>query len=218
MLTNAQEKLLRSLQTKKGRAKSGLCLVEGQKVIESAGEAMEWQFTRADVLQFDGLVTTDTPQDLAGVARIPAWQMSDVREANTILVLDGVQDPGNVGALLRLCLGFRGALLLVDSVDVTNPKVVRSSVGALFSVPWMTISRNSIEEVVAGLGRPVYRLERGGVAPDQIATGPAVLIVGSEGQGIQLGCEGVRITIPHDARLESLNVGHAVAIALYARG
>ncbi|HBU27863.1 TPA: hypothetical protein DEB00_01980 [Candidatus Uhrbacteria bacterium] len=218
MLSNAQEKLIRSLQTKKGRAKHGLCLVEGEKVIEVAGDAVVTRFTRGDVLEFDSLVTTETPQDAAAIARIPVWSLEDIQKAPTILVLDGVQDPGNVGALLRLCLGFSGSVILIDSVDVTNPKVVRSSVGALFQVPWVVVSRSEAEQVIANIGRPVYRLEKGGEALERLTEQKEILlVVGSEGNGVQLPIEGVSVAINHSDALESLNVGHAVAIALHAR-
>lgn len=217
MLSNAQEKLIRSLKTKKGRAKHGLCLVEGEKVIETAGDAVMFTFTRDDFLDFGDLVTTETPQDLAGVAQIPEWTMEDVQRAKTIVVLDGVQDPGNVGAILRLCLGFDGAVILVDSVDVTNPKVVRSSVGAMFQIPWVRVSRAEADDVIKALGRPVFRLERDGDPPETMVDAESVLIAGSEGNGIQLSVDGSPITITHDPKLESLNVGHAVAIALAAR-
>lgn len=217
MLSNAQEKLIRSLKTKKGRAKHGLCLVEGEKVIETAGDAVAFTFTREDFLDFSDLVTTETPQAVAGVAEIPSWTLDDVKGAKTILVLDGVQDPGNVGAILRLCLGFDGAVVLIDSVDVTNPKVVRSSVGALFQIPWVRVSREEAADLVGGLARPVYRLECNGDPPESMTEDEVVLVAGSEGNGIHLPVDGKAITIAHDPKLESLNVGHAVAIALAAR-
>lgn len=217
MLTRAQEKLIRSLSTKKGRAKHGLCLVEGQKLIDVAGSAVEYTFTPWDTGEFRMLVTTESPQTIAGVAKVPTWTMEQVTAAQTILVLDGVQDPGNVGAILRLCQGFGASLILIDSVDVTNPKVVRSSVGALFHVPWVTISRDEAVAAIQDLGRPVYRLERGGEVVAATNSDPSVIVVGSEGNGILLPIEGTSISIAHNDALESLNVGHAVAITLYAR-
>lgn len=220
MLTRAQEKLIRSLQTKKGREKSGRCLVEGQKVIDLAGPAVEFTFRRTDTEDFAKLVSTETPQDVAAVAKIPEWNDAEITSKRTVVLLDGVQDPGNVGAILRLCLGFHASLLLVESADVTNPKVVRSSVGALFQVPWKKLDRASAETVVRELNREVYRLE---ARPDAISVDtmetkePAILIAGSEGSGIQLPVEGTSLKIEHDAALESLNVGHALAVALYLR-
>ena len=220
MLTNAQEKLIRSLHTKKGRSKSGQCLVEGPRAVEAAGDAIEWTFTREDIGSFSDLVTTETPQEIAAVARIPQWTRDDVATRPTIVVLDGVQDPGNVGAILRLCQGFNASALLVESADVTSPKVVRSSAGALFSVPWIDVARGDASAVIKTFDRGVYRLERKDDAK-AITTisieDPIVLIVGSEGQGIHLDVDGTSVMIAHDPALESLNVGHALAIALFLR-
>lgn len=217
MLSKAQEKLIRSLHTKKGREKHGRCLLEGEKVLETAGNAVELRFTVADTELFHELVTTETPQTVAGIARTPEWSIEDVASHDVVVVLDGVQDPGNVGALLRLCLGFNASLLLVDSVDVTNSKVVRSSVGALFQVPWVRVSRNDASAVISQLNRPIYRLEKrpDAVALSTVEEGRCVLIAGSEGNGIQLPIGDTSLFIPHQEALESLNVAQAVCIALY---
>lgn len=217
MLTRAQEKLILSLHHKNGRRKSGQCLVEGAKVIETAGDAVEFVFAASDSDRFDELVTTEAPQLQAAVARVPEWTVEDVTARKTILVLDGVQDPGNVGAILRLCLGFDASLVLVDSADVTNPKVVRSSVGALFQVPWMRVAREEAVDVIAKFERKIFRLEKTSTADSLSAFTEAsgrVLIAGSEGTGIHLPVEGSSVAIDHNPALESLNVGHAVAIAL----
>lgn len=220
MLSNAQEKLIRSLHTKKGREKTGLCLVEGHKVVSVAGGNVDFVFTPDDTKGFNRLVTTEAPQNVAAVARIPSWSLSDVEAEKSIIVLDGVQDPGNVGSILRLCLGFHGSLVLIESADVTNPKVIRSSVGAMFQVPWVTVSRDEAPEIIRNFHRPVYRLERSNNAQafDTVSqTDPLVFIAGSEGTGIHLPIEGIALTILHDPKLESLNVGHALAIVLSRR-
>lgn len=217
MLSKAQEKLIKTLHSKKGRAKSGLCLVEGRKVAELAGDFVQYVFGASDSNNFEKLVTTEAPQDVAAVARIPEWSSDDVTSKDIVVVLDGVQDPGNVGSILRLCLGFDASLVLVESVDVSSPKVIRSSVGAMFVVPWVNVSRSEVEPYVAGLGRSVYRLEKVegakviGKAKIKL---PIVLVVGSEGNGIMLGLEGKSVFIDHNEALESLNVGHALAIVL----
>ncbi len=219
MLTKAQEKLIRLLQTKKGRDESGLCLAEGKKVIEMAGDLVEFTFRESDTPIFNKLVTTETPQTEAAVVRIPTWEMSSLLAKRVIVVLDGVQDPGNVGAILRLCLGFDAGLILIESADVTNPKVVRSSAGAMFQVPTMSVARDTVENVLKGMDRPIYRLEkRKGSTPISSArfNAPLLLIAGSEGKGIRLDLTGTSVHIEHASALESLNVGNALAIALYS--
>jgi RNA methyltransferase, TrmH family len=220
MLSKSQEKLIHSLRQKKSREETGLCLVEGAKVIETAGTAIEFVFNRNETPNFDKLVTTETPQDIAGVARIPNWLADDLIHSPTLIVLDGVQDPGNVGAILRLCLGFDAGLLLIDSADPSSPKVIRSSAGAMFQVPWIKMSREQAQIYLTTINRKVFRLEKNesAVSPEILKeVNELTIIAGSEGQGIHLPITGTSIEIPHDPRLESLNVTHALAIALYSR-
>ncbi len=214
MLSFSQEKLVRSLHRKKSRQESGLCLVEGQKIIDMAGDLVDWTFTSQDTEIFEKLVTTDSPQGIAAVARAPKWTREDVESQKTIVVLDGVQDPGNVGAILRLCLGFDASLLLIESADVTSPKVIRSSAGAMFKVPWMTVPRVDAVEVIESYQRPIYKLESGGDPKSSQISEIGMLILGSEGNGIKLEIDGSSVTIQHSEELESLNVGHALAIIL----
>lgn len=214
MLTKKQEKLILSLHTKKGRLASGLCLVEGKKNIDAAGKSIEFIFTEKDTNNFKKLVSTETPQPIAALARIPRPTMKDIIARPIIVLLDGVQDPGNVGAIIRLCLGFNASLLLVDSADPTSPKVIRSSAGAVFSVPWQTIPRTHAEDALFMLNRPVYRLEKSKKSDATITDEKIVLIAGSEGRGILLPTKGKSFSIQHNSKLESLNVGHALAIVL----
>jgi len=218
MLSNAQEKLIRSLATKKGREKSGLCLVEGEKVVKTAGDAIEYTFTNKDTSDFEKLVTTETPQNIAAVASIPKWTLNDIKSNKIIIVLDGVQDPGNVGSILRLCLGFNASLVLIDSADVTNPKTIRSSVGAMFQVPWMHVGEKESAKLIKDFKLPIYRLEKKKGATDikkAKLKKPLILFAGSEGGGIQSKIKGTSLFINHNETLESLNVGHSIAIALY---
>ncbi len=240
MLTKAQEKLIKSLHRKKGRLQSGLCLVEGRKVIEAAGRAVEDVFTKQDSLNFDKLVTTESPQDMAATAQIPRFTTEEVLSSETVLLLDGVQDPGNVGAIFRLCQGFGATLVMVESADATSPKVIRSSVGSMFSVPWISIPRSKASDLIERAPHEVLRLEayvppsdpffeknidkkeevyRGELGDVDLFTKkePMMLIVGSEGRGIQLPVKAPSMAIEHDKALESLNVGHAVGIALQHR-
>ncbi|MCR4311962.1 MAG: RNA methyltransferase [Candidatus Uhrbacteria bacterium] len=219
-LTKAQERLLSALQTKKGRVEHGMFIVEGAKVVREAQDLAVFTFTPSDTPRFREFVATETPQDIAAVVRAPSWTLADVVRMPTVVVLDGVQDPGNVGTILRACLGFHAGLLLVESSDVTNPKTVRSSVAAVLRVPWVSVPRGQVEQTLASIERPVFRLELGKetVSVHELPKREhIVLIAGSEGQGIRLGVNGTSVKIPHDRALESLNVGVAVSIALYER-
>ena len=218
MLNKSQEKLIKSLRTKKARQKHGLCLVEGRKVIALARDFITYSFGPEDSPQFKKLITTETPQASAAVARIPEWGRRDIASRDIVILLDGVQDPGNAGAILRLCLGFKASLILVESADATSPKVIRSSVGAMFQAPWKQVLRKDVNDFIKELNYPVYRLEKNNKAIKFTKAGikpPALLIAGSEGRGIRENLKGKSVYIDHHRSLESLNVGHALAIALH---
>ena len=217
MLSKAQEKLIRSLHTKKGRAEAGLLLLEGEKAIHEAGKAVEFTFTAKDSTRFSDLVTTVTPQLVAGIARIPIWTEQDVLRCKTIVVLDHVQDPGNVGTILRSALAFGAAVVLVECVDPTNPKVVRSAAGAVFHTPWLELSSQALDGLLARAKRVVYRLEnRSGAMPLQkLKREPMILVAGSEGAGITLAIAGKSLVVEQNPKLESLNVAVATSIVLY---
>jgi len=224
MLTARQEKLIRTLTTTKGRTETGLCLVEGEKNIKEAGDFLDYTFTPQDTKRFNQLVSTATPQTIAGVARIPKWELADILSRPTIIVLDGVQDPGNVGTILRLALGFKASLVLVESADPANQKVIRASAGAFFKTPCLEVKRADALTFIKDLGREVFLLENNKVEaiicneknlkklPKEI-----VLIAGSEGQGIKLKLKAKSLAIAHEKKLESLNVANALAIVLGMR-
>ncbi|MBT5807967.1 RNA methyltransferase [Candidatus Uhrbacteria bacterium] len=220
MLTAKQEKLIKSLHRKKGRKESGLCLVEGEKGIEAAGDYIDFAFTRENSEIFKDLVTTQTPQSIAAVARIPDFTLEQVQDSQNVLMLDGVQDPGNVGAIFRLCHAFNTTLILVESVDPTNTKVIRSSSGSMFSVPWIAISRAEAAAVLLKTtDRAIIRLEKREESEGLETVNSderKMIIAGSEGGGIQLNVKGASIAIGHEDDLESLNVTHAIAIALHS--
>lgn len=218
MLSIAKEKLIKSLHTKKGRQKHDKCLVEGRKVVDMAVKYVDFKFTPKDTQNFSDLVTTQAPQKVAAVANIPHFSLEDLKKLDVIVVLDGVQDPGNVGAILRLCLGFHAGLILVECADATNPKVIRSSVGAMFKTPWMMVERENIEATLKNMGRRIYRLEKTYKAEevsDINLNKPCAIIAGSEGSGIQLKTSGQSMYIQHNSKLESLNVANALAITLH---
>ncbi len=194
-------------------------MIEGEKFVRDAGDLVEWTFTPSDTSRYNEFVSTETPQAFAAVAQIPQWNISDLRARPTIVVLDGVQDPGNVGTILRACLGFNASLLLVESVEVTNPKTVRASASAILRVPWMTVARSEAVKMIESFKRPIYLLEMAedAINLSQIGHEPCVLIAGNEGSGISLPIDGISVMIPIERVLESLNVGVATSLALYER-
>ncbi|MBP9828000.1 RNA methyltransferase [Patescibacteria group bacterium] len=219
MLSKPQNRLLLNLRKKKERERLGLFIIEGEKFVRDAKAHVEFVFKKKDTPAFFEVVSTESPQDVAAVARIPRFTKEQIAARDTVLILDGVQDPGNVGTLLRAALAFNASVILVESADPTNPKVVRSSAAAVVKVPWAEVRRSDIHEWLVALHRPIFRLEYKdrAITPEQLPKAPIALIAGSEGQGIRIADGQGSVMIPMDPALESLNVAMAVSIALYAR-
>lgn len=166
---------------------------------------------------------TDSPQGILALARMPRQNLGDVmgRENIRLLVLDGIQDPGNAGTILRTAaaLGVTATLALPGTVDLWNAKVVRSSMGAQFAHPPFSVTgeelanllgRESIELWAAAAGGETL----GGMSP------PAKLAiaVGNEGAGLSSTVRGLAtrfVGLPLASGVESLNVAVAAGIILY---
>ncbi len=218
MLSKTQQKLVTELvHSKKARRESGLFLIEGAKFVRDAKQHLQFSFTDKDVQNFRDLISTETPQSVAGVAKIPDWTLKDVLQKKVIVVLDGLQDPGNVGTILRACLAFNASLILIEAADPTNPKAVRASAAAILQTPWIEIGRLDAEKALEDIGRSIYRLELrpGAISIKDVKEESLVLIAGNEGKGIKLSIAGQSVAIPQSEALESLNVATAVSIALY---
>jgi TrmH family RNA methyltransferase len=138
-----------------------------------------------------------------------------------VLVLDGVQDPGNVGTLIRtaFALGAAGGILLPGTAEPSNPKVMRAAMGATFRLPWAVATagefRGWVRETDAAVwagaadGTPVHRLS----PPERL-----VLVVGNEGAGVRPEVRElarVSVAVPLARGAESLNVAVAAGIVLF---
>lgn len=219
MLSKAEAKLVGELsQNKKTRRERGLFLIEGAKFVRDAKRDLEFSFTDKDVPNFRELISTETPQSVAGVARIPKFTIEDIAKKEVVVLLDNVQDPGNVGAILRAALAFDASVVLLDSADPTNPKSVRASAAAILRTPWLEVSKENVVETLAALNRPSYKLElrEGSVPLSEVPHGKLILVAGNEGRGVTLEIPDAKSAfIPQNAELESLNVAMALSIALY---
>ena len=173
---------------------------------------------------FAGAVNTESPQGVAALVRLPPSSLEDMLSAPhpLILVAAGIQDPGNLGALMRSAeaFGAHGVIVGETSVSHFNPKVVRAAAGSLFRLP---IVRISLENAVAALrGRGLRLLATSSHTGDplpqaDLKTGVAVFI-GNEGAGLPraiLKSMDATLSIPHSSRVESLNAGMAASIVLY---
>lgn len=166
---------------------------------------------------------TVTPQPVLAVARRHARGLDDLAGADLVVVGVDVRDPGNAGTLIRSAeaAGAHGVVFCRGSVDVTNPKTVRASAGALFHVP--VVEGGDPQEVLGVLGdRGLVRIgaaARGGARPDRVdLTQPVALVFGNEAWGLPdpvVDHLDGTVTIPMPGRAESLNLGMAASILLY---
>jgi len=166
---------------------------------------------------------TESPQGVLAIAEVPSYSLAGLPDADTVrlLVLDAVQDPGNVGTILRTAaaLGVTATVALPGTVDLWNAKVVRSAMGAQFKHPAFSSSWNELDAlriernlsfwVADALGTPVGD----GAIPPRLA-----LIVGNEGSGVSDAARERAdrlVAIPISTTVESLNVAVATGILLH---
>jgi TrmH family RNA methyltransferase len=172
-------------------------------------------------------LTTETPQPIAALVEPPEWTWEHLlggqsKTAPLIVVLAGVQDPGNLGAILRSAeaFGAHGVLSLPGTVSAWNPKAVRASAGSVFRVPLLTASAEDGFARLKKAGIKILTTAIQGADPaDQIdLTGPVALLIGNEGNGVpeELARQaGGAVTIPCPGPVESLNASVAASVLLY---
>lgn len=162
---------------------------------------------------------TVTPQGLLVVVDVPRSSLDDVA-ASRLVVLDAVQDPGNVGTLIRAAdaLGAAGVVVLPGTADPWNPKVVRAAAGASFRIPVVETTLESLAGWCRAGGVPLLVAAAGGeAAPRGEGTRDAALVLGNEGAGVS---EDVRaladgvVGVPQRGGADSLNVAIAGAILM----
>ena len=144
----------------------------------------------------------------------------DLQTRPAVIVLDAVQDPGNVGTLLRTAqgLGAAGVLALPGTVELTNPKVIRGSMGATFSLPALGVTVDELLLWSKERKVPLLIAEAGGEPVGRKpVTKPVALVLGNEGGGVSpvIRDAGRAVAIPLTPGTESLNVAVAGAILLY---
>ena len=171
--------------------------------------------------ELEKLADTQHPQGIIAVVRAPRWTLSDIKvKMGPVLVLDGVQDPGNTGTMLRTALGLgaAGIIALPGTVEVTNPKVMRGSMGAVFRLPWVDLGA---DEFLAWVRKEKVTLLAAATDGDPISGMeirlPAAIVLGNEGAGLspEIRSAGRAVSIPISRGTESLNVAVAAGILLY---
>jgi RNA methyltransferase, TrmH family len=172
-------------------------------------------------------LTTETPQPIAALVEQPEWTWEHLRgshrkTAPLIVVLAGVQDPGNLGTILRSAeaFGAHGVLSLPGTVSAWNPKAVRASAGSVFRLPLLTVSAEDGFARLKKVGVKILTAATHGAEPaNQInLSGPVALLIGNEGNGVPTElarqADGA-VTIPCPGPVESLNASVAASVLLY---
>lgn len=234
-VSKTQIKLVKSLQQKKYRDEAGLFVAEGEKCVEELRKGFELvhfyregeNATRTEIEQLSGL---RTPQGVIGVFKKSEYsEKPDYSEnSDLLLVLDGIQDPGNLGTIIRTgdWFGVRTILCSPDTADCYNPKVVQATMGALARVhvhylDLPSFLKSTTLPVYGTLldGRDMYEALKSEGGKDLKKEG--IIIMGNEGNGISQAVRPfitrpLRIpSYPKDAETsESLNVAIATAIVL----
>ena len=164
---------------------------------------------------FDALAETKSPQNVIALFERPRFDLQALltRQSSIVIALDGVQDPGNVGTIVRLAAAFdaNGVALLPGCADAFGPKAIRSSAGAILTVP---VVNCSIDELLAQGWEVIAADARGEIADPPSRR--AILAFGSEGSGLSPALANVArtIAIRMSPQIESLNVGASAAILL----
>jgi len=244
---------VRDLQRRKARGRRGLAVIEGVRLIEEAlaaglefkgalvapelarttrGQALTAELaSHAIVVEevgsrvFSDLADTDTPQGILAIVQPRVWSLAEIK-GGPLLVVDGVQDPGNVGTLIRTAhaLGASASVLLRGSADPMNSKALRSAMGATFRHPVVQLDDAPFIGWAREHGLVLWASAADGVplarALDVRPSDKELIavIVGNEGAGIspqlnEIAAQRVAIPLAHGA--ESLNVAVAAGILLY---
>jgi RNA methyltransferase, TrmH family len=251
---NSLIKQLRQAFARAERTDEGDCAIEGLHVIEEAirsGLRFRAVFFRESAQEraarllpqigahvetlllpdklFDGTVPSETPQGVAALVRLKEFSIDDVLERTQIgpiVVVVGLQDPGNLGTILRSseAFGSAGIVLGEGTVSMFNSKVVRASAGSVFRLPIVPAkTAPALESISAKLRGAGVRLlatssHKGTAIDEARLTEQSALFIGSEGAGLprQLMAQmDETVAIPHSPRVESLNAGVAASVVLY---
>jgi len=234
--TNPRVQRARSLRESKYRRETGCHFIEGDKLVREAmtsGAALETVFVRegypgerdfpCEMIEvtdgvMDALATAGTPQSLCAVARTPAAALPQTFRG-TVLLLEDVQDPGNVGTLIRTAdaLGAGAVILSPRCADPFSPKTLRASMGSVYHLP---VYVEDIPAAIRTLNAQGYTCLCGHLKGSEVLppkTSKMALLVGNEGNGVTDAsaalCYCYRLPMPGKA--ESLNAAVFGSILLY---
>jgi TrmH family RNA methyltransferase len=243
---NTRMKDLRQRLLHPGTGEDGLIAIEGDHLLQEAersGLQVDTVYLREDRLAemertFPGQVkvftiaadafnyacATETPQGIAALVKAPQWTLKWMLAADEprLVILAGLQDPGNVGTILRSAEAFAasGVLLTPGSVSPWNQKTLRASAGSSFRLPVVSLADVSLLRRLAERRIPIYACvaDAGTSIFEADLRGPMALVIGNEGAGISDDifpfCNG-SLHVPCPGNVESLNAAIAASIVLY---
>ncbi len=243
--------MARDLHRRKGRERRQLTLAEGVRLVEEAlragiplrgvltGPALETTprgralatelrvqaipHVILDAPTYASVASTEHSQGIVAVVALPTWTLTDIRwgTRGVVLLVDGVQDPGNLGGILRSAwgLGAAGVIVLSGTVDPTNPKVLRGGMGASFHLPVVSATLESATTWLATEQVELWVATADGEPIQELSPGARLAIaVGNEGVGgsaILQEHAARQVGIPLRGGVDSLNVAIASALLLY---
>jgi len=248
-LQNDRIKALRTLKTKKGREETGTYLLEGKRSVSDAlhngvhfaciilqdncaekySELLQ-DTDCQDILQvspqiIESLSDTSAPEGIMAQAIIePSMELNFAELSGLVILLDRLQDPGNLGTIIRTAdaSGVSAILVSRDSVELHNAKTVRATMGSIFNLPIYTDMQ--LNEVIPQLKAVGYTVCGTGMLGENIFTQQFIqdekiaLIIGNEGNGIAeeiLALADRVLTLPMKGKAESLNAAIAAGILMY---
>lgn len=236
MISKNDAKYIQSLYHKKTRDEEGLFIAEGPKLVNellTAGFGIkqvyalsEWAQDNREAESITVIVSEaelqrisslQTPNQVLAIAIQPRPEQEPVLQETLTLALDGIQDPGNMGTIMRIADWFGITQLIVseDTVDIYNPKVVQATMGSIVRVK---VWNKNLTEWLSNIKVKIYAAMLNG--ENVYKTGPVkegVLIIGNEGKGIRGGVlpfVQYPLTIPKTGEAESLNAAVATGIIL----
>ncbi|OIJ10989.1 RNA methyltransferase [Anaerobacillus arseniciselenatis] len=241
---NAKIKSVKKLHTRKGREKLGSFFIEGEHLVEEAIKSnviineifveenfqipQSWNVTDIPIYIVPDKIMkeiseTETPQGVVAVCELLGRKPLTVQDDGKYLLIDQVQDPGNLGTIIRTAdsAGLSGVILGAGTVDVYNSKVIRSTQGSLFHLPVVKADLVEWVEKLQNKNIPIYGTALNENAKVYNSVPPQqsfALIVGNEGSGLSgqlLKLTTDNLYIPIYGKAESLNVSIATGILLY---
>jgi TrmH family RNA methyltransferase len=241
----------RDLQRRKARERSGRFVAEGVRTVEEllrSALTIDGILVADDVMTqprvaallataqtrgltvlpvtpkaFDSAAGTEAPQGVLAVAVSPVWTLDALPSTPLrLLVLDALQDPGNVGTILRTAAAFHvtATIALPGTVDLWNAKVVRSAMGSHFVHPTITSTADALAPFLRDRGIPLWGADAAGTPiPEVVVPSQWALAVGNEGAGLSPATQPLvaqTVALPIAEAVESLNVAVATGILLFA--